>query len=100
MHYQSFPACTCVCTCGSQRNQLNAQQNDQVFHFLMGLNDNYSIVTSQILITKPLPALNKAYSLILQEEKRRQVGQANLVIEPTTLYANNSNPKGFQGHQG
>ena len=100
VHYQSFSACTCVCTCGSQRNQLNAQQNDQVFHFLMGLNDNYSIVTSQILITKPLPALNKAYSLILQEEKRRQVGQANLVIEPTTLYANNSNPKGFQGHQG
>ena len=66
----------------------------------MGLNDSYSIVTSQILITKPLPALNKAYSLILQEEKCRQVGQANLVIEPTTLYANNSNPKGFQGHQG
>ena len=66
----------------------------------MGLNDSYSIVTSQILITEPLPALNKAYSLILQEEKRRQVGQADLVIEPTALYANNPNSKGFQGHQG
>ena len=66
----------------------------------MGLNDSYSTVTSQILITKPLPAINKAYSLILQEEKRTQIGQANLVIEPTALYANNSNPKGFQGHQG
>ena len=66
----------------------------------MGLNDNYSTVTSQILITEPLPAINKAYSLILQEEKRRQIGQTDLVIEPTTLYANNFNPKGFQGHQG
>ena len=66
----------------------------------MGLNDSYSTVTSQILITEPLPTLNKAYSLILQEEKRRQVGQADLVIEPTALYANNANPKGFQGHQG
>ena len=45
----------------------------------MGLNDSYSTVTSQILITKQLPILNKAYSLILQEEKRRQVGQADLV---------------------
>ena len=66
----------------------------------MGLNDSYSTVTSQILITEPLPAINKAYSLILQEEKRRQIGQTDLVIEPTALYANNFNPKGFQGHQG
>ena len=62
VHYQSFTACTCACICGSQRNQLNAQQNDQVFCFLMGLNDSYSTVTSQILITEPLPTLNKAYS--------------------------------------
>jgi len=66
----------------------------------MGINDSYSIVTSQILITKPLLVLNKVYSLILHEEKRRQIGRANLVIELTALYANNSNPKGFQGHQG
>ncbi|XP_075659220.1 uncharacterized protein LOC142629121 [Castanea sativa] len=98
VHYQSFSACTRVCTCGSQRNQLTTQQRDQVFHFLMGLNDSYSTITSQILITKPLPVLNKAYSLILQEEKRRQVGQADLVIKPTALYANNPNPKGFQGN--
>ena len=70
------------------------------FRFLVGLNDSYSTITSQILITKPLPTLNKAYSLILQEEKHRQVGQANLVIEPTALYANNANQKGFQRHQG
>ena len=66
----------------------------------MGLNDSYSTVTSQILTTEPLPTLNKAYSLILQEEKCRQVGQADLVIEPTALSANNANQKGFQGHQG
>ena len=100
MHYQSFTACTCACTYGFQRNQLNAQQKEQVFRFLIGLNDSYSTVTSQILITEPLLALNKAYSLILQKEKRWQVGQADLVIEPTALYANNANPKGFQGIKG
>ena len=30
----------------------------------MGHNDSYSTITSQILITKQLPVLNKAYSLI------------------------------------
>ena len=95
MHYQSFSACTCTCTCGSQRNQLNAQQKDQVFRFLMGLNDSYSTVNSQILITEPLPALNKAYSLILQEEKHRQIGQADLIIEPIALYANQQSHYAF-----
>ncbi|KAL4633009.1 hypothetical protein ACB092_04G090700 [Castanea dentata] len=66
----------------------------------MGLNDSYSTIKSQILITEPLPILNKVSSLILQEEKCTQIGQADLVIEPIALYVNNSNPKGFQGHQG
>ena len=34
VHYQSFTTCTCVCTCGSQRNQLNAQQRIKFFVFL------------------------------------------------------------------
>ena len=98
VNYQAFPTCTCTCTCGSKKSQLDAQKKDQVFRFLMGLNDSYANVRSQILITEPLPGINKVYSLILQEEKRRQIGQANMVLEPTALYANNSsNAKGYQG---
>ena len=64
----------------------------------MGLNESYANVRSQILITEPLPSINKVYTLILQEEKCRQIGQADMVLEPTTLYANNrSNAKGYQG---
>ena len=57
VHYQSFSAGTYTYTCGSQRNQLNAQQKYQGFRFLMGLDHSYSTITSQILITEPLPAL-------------------------------------------
>lgn len=73
----------------------------------MGLNDSYGQVKTQILLTGPLPSISKVYSMILQEEKRRSIGQAvEVVVEPTALYANNSNqPTGYQGgnhnyHQG
>ena len=69
VNYQACPNCTC--TYGSQKSQLDAQKKDQVFRFLMGLNDSYANVRSQILITEPHPGINKVYSLILQEEKHR-----------------------------
>lgn len=64
----------------------------------MGLNDSYANLRSQILITELHLGINRVYSLILQEKKHRQIGQADMVFEPTTLYANNnSNAKGHQG---
>ncbi|KAK4388519.1 Retrovirus-related Pol polyprotein from transposon RE2 [Sesamum angolense] len=41
--------------------------------FLMGLNEEYDTVRSQILVTEPLPSINKAYSMILRVERQRQV---------------------------
>lgn len=82
--------------------QFDAQQKDHVFHFLIGLNDSYGSVKTQILLTEPLPFLSKIYSLILQEKKRMQIGQnTGMIVEPTTMYVNNPNhPKGYQGEGG
>lgn len=102
MNFQPFPVCTCTCTCGAQQSQSDAQHKDNVFHFLMGLNDSYGNVKTQILLIEPLPSISKVYSLILQKEKRRQIGQGTeMVVEPTVLYVNNSNHgKRFHGNQG
>ena len=67
VNYQSFSVYTCTCICGSQQSQSDAQLKDQVFHFLMALNESYGHVRTQILITGPLPNISKVYSLILQE---------------------------------
>ena len=67
----------------------------------MGLNDGYGHVISQILLIEPLPSLSKVCSLILQEEKRRNIGQSFHMIwsgDAIAMYVNNS--KGFLGHQG
>ncbi|RHN75744.1 putative transcription factor interactor and regulator CCHC(Zn) family [Medicago truncatula] len=41
--------------------------------FLMGLNDSYSTVRSNILMMSPLPNVRQAYSLVIQEETQRQM---------------------------
>ncbi|GLU12107.1 hypothetical protein SLE2022_288130 [Rubroshorea leprosula] len=59
-----------TCTCGAMKEFSNIQQQEKLMQFLMGLNDSYGSVRSQILLKDPLPAVNKAYSLMLREEKQ------------------------------
>ena len=66
----------------------------------MGLNDGYGHVISQILLIESLPSLSKLCSLILQEEKRRNIGQSFNMIQSSdvvAMYVNNS--RVFLGHQ-
>ena len=49
------------------------QQQDYIIKFLIGLNDSFSHIRSQILLQDPLPSINKVFSLILQEERQRDV---------------------------
>ena len=37
--------------------------------FLNGLNDSYSQVITQILMMEPIPSIDKAFSLVIQEER-------------------------------
>lgn len=39
----------------------------------MGLNDTYGGVKSSILMISPLPNVNQAYSLLIQDEKQREI---------------------------
>ncbi|XP_075649899.1 uncharacterized protein LOC142620388 [Castanea sativa] len=99
--YQAFTICTCACTCGSKSSQLDAQHKEHVFCFLMGLNDSYGNIIGQILLLEPFPSFSKVCSLILQEEKRRNIGKGFNMIhsgEAVAMCVNNS--KGFHGHQG
>ena len=52
--------------------------------FLMGLNDTYAAVRSQILLTEPVPSLSKVFSLLLQDEKQRKVGAGKKALIDTS----------------
>ena len=41
--------------------------------FLMGLNDLFAQIKAQLLLSDPLPQINKIFSLVVQEERQRNV---------------------------
>ena len=68
------PRCTC-CKCECDINgKLNQYFQDQkLIQFLMGLNETYTQVRGNILMINPSPTLSQVYSLLVQEERQRQV---------------------------
>lgn len=50
---------------------LSERETNRVIDFLMGLNDCYDAVRSQILMKKTLPSLSEVYNMIDQDETQR-----------------------------
>nr|GEX79053.1 sulfotransferase 16 [Tanacetum cinerariifolium] len=88
-----FPAYDCgkmrECTCGVIEKFIERDSNSKLIQFLMKLSDGYESVRSQILAMGPLPSVNKAYYIMQQIEKHKQV--TNHVFEPTAFFANMNN---------
>ena len=56
--------------------------------FLMGVNESFSQVRSQVLLMDPIPSLSKVYSLMIQEETQRSIPNALVVkVDSTILVA-------------
>lgn len=51
-------------------------------YFLMGLNDSFSQLRSKILSRDPFPPFPKIFSLILQEERQRDIGSIPTFFTP------------------
>lgn len=56
-------AYTCGCTCGAAKKIHNTREEEKVFDFLIGLDEAYPTVCSQILSIDPLPNIGRAYAL-------------------------------------
>ncbi|KAL0286523.1 UNVERIFIED_CONTAM: hypothetical protein Scaly_2790300 [Sesamum calycinum] len=61
------------CNCEYSRTVVDFATSNQLMQFPMGLNDIYDHVRNQILVTDPLPNVNKEYSMILRVEKQWQI---------------------------
>ncbi|XP_070007446.1 uncharacterized protein [Nicotiana sylvestris] len=65
--------CTCDGSCGGKLKNYKSQQDSRLIQFLMGLNDTYAAPRSNLLLLSPLPSLNHTYSLLIRDEKQREV---------------------------
>ncbi|XP_019258794.1 PREDICTED: uncharacterized protein LOC109237007 [Nicotiana attenuata] len=65
--------CICDCVCDGKKKVAKFMEDQRVIQFLMGLNDVYGQARGNILMISPLPSLDHAYSLLLQDESQREV---------------------------
>lgn len=75
---------------------MSDKERDWVMKFLMGLHDSYKDIKAQILLIKPFPSLNEVYSIIQQEEKRRQIYVETPTSETMALAAQHGKDMGRQ----
>ncbi|XP_020963815.1 uncharacterized protein LOC110265252 [Arachis ipaensis] len=61
------------CTCGTVMR--GYRDETYIVRFLRGLNEQYAIVRSQIMLMQPLPSIEQAFSLLLQQERQFQCGE-------------------------
>lgn len=68
----------------------NYRMEDHVIQFLISLNDNFSVVKSQVPLIDPLPSMNKVYSHVIQEESSNDVFPYSSSIDESNLLFNAS----------
>ncbi|XP_070051766.1 uncharacterized protein [Nicotiana tomentosiformis] len=89
--------CSCICTCGAKENMHKAEQDRRLIQFLMGLNEVYTVVRGSILMMNPLPNLAQAFSLLIQDEKQREIKPNNqMLFESASLSVNTSKPGSYR----
>ncbi|XP_019420743.1 PREDICTED: uncharacterized protein LOC109330930 [Lupinus angustifolius] len=62
--------CDVKCTCESMKNINHYRESEYVICFLKGLNDQYGTIKAQILLMEPLPTINNAFYLVIQQERQ------------------------------
>ncbi|XP_070011255.1 uncharacterized protein [Nicotiana sylvestris] len=71
------------CVCAAKEGLQMEKEEDRVHQFLMGLNEVYVGIISNILMMQPLPSLDTVYNILLQDEKQRQIIPFSTLIYKT-----------------
>lgn len=82
--YRALPSCNCT----KDFNLNRFVEGERVHQFLMGLDtEQFGTVRSNLLAMEPLPTLNKAYAVVLREERQQFLAKGmenkKMVAEPS-----------------
>ena len=77
--YIHVPNCTCrvLCSCDFMRNARHNHTFLYAIRFLTGLNENFAMINSHILLMDPLRPMNKIFSVVLQHERQGNFAHAS-----------------------
>ncbi|XP_075091657.1 uncharacterized protein LOC142171852 [Nicotiana tabacum] len=59
------------------RDFIEHLEQQKIFQFLMGLNESYRAIRSQILLQSPPPSVSRAFAMLINEENQRNVCVSN-----------------------
>lgn len=65
----------------------------KLIQFLMEMNDIYSVVRGQIILTQPLSIINKVYSLLSEKEKQKVLIEYKITEQVHAMNIKSSNFK-------
>lgn len=73
--------------CEESRPSLEHFRNQRLLQFLMGLNEIYNNMRSNVLLKRSVVTENKAYAIVIQEESQRTLGIVDSNSDPLTMFA-------------
>ncbi|KAF7807674.1 uncharacterized protein G2W53_039835 [Senna tora] len=91
------PRCFCgKCSCEFNKKLNEMEAGTKLVQFLMGLNQIFEVIRSQILSLDPLPSVNKAFSLVVNVETEKEInsGHGNNMVESSAMFA-----QGYRGNE-
>lgn len=91
------------CSCGAMKILSTSHDKAYAMRFLMGLNESFETIRSQILMYEPLPSISKVYALVLQEESHKCNGHGNSFSsqpDSVAMYANSKSNSGNSNWKG
>ena len=87
-----IPYCTCnKYSCNLTQKILTREQDLRLTQFMMKLNDIFSTVRGNILMTQPLPKVSQAYRIFAQEERHRELTQQSVNKESLAFVVDRNN---------
>ncbi|XP_059310549.1 uncharacterized protein LOC132061883 [Lycium ferocissimum] len=89
-------SCSCACVCEGKSNLMKSLEDQRLIQFLMGLNDIYTQARGNILMMNPLPSMDLAYSLLLQDENQREMYTNSNHTTESASFMVTSQGRGYQ----
>ncbi|KAJ0568794.1 putative RNA-directed DNA polymerase [Helianthus annuus] len=83
----SIPRCSCAgCTCGASKKITDSKDKERLYEFLLGFDNEYSTIRTQILAMKPIPSLGEAYHLVSEDEQQKVVSMGKKTNTDTAAF--------------
>ncbi|CAN1194248.1 hypothetical protein LINPERHAP2_LOCUS42462 [Linum perenne] len=91
-NFRPIPTCACSSVCSCILATIRVQhQGDLVIHFLRGLNESFAAARGSIMLLEPLPSVNRAFSMMIQQERKQNSVLPTLTTESMAFMAQRTN---------